>query len=297
MNATRNILIITVICAMAVPSIADWDPGDDFKMHWPQLPDLNTTGMDVLSIYPYPSPVGPVAKILADDFECTETGSITDIHIWGSWLNDFYPFNNGDGFQDPFQDPSAVSFKLSIHSDIPAVIGADGTVLEHSRPGDLLWEDFFVPGDPRWKTRLYAAPVQELFYDPNANQIIGEDTEVWQYNFDIDPATAFVQKGTATNPVVYWLDVLAIPDELPGVPQALWGWKTSRDHWNDDAVFGDTTDPFGVPDEWFEMVYPSEHPLAGESIDLAFVITPEPATMAMLGLGSLGLLLRRRRCK
>src|SRR5271165_4505513 len=26
--------------------------------------------------------------VLADDFPCNQTGPITDIHIWGSWLSD-----------------------------------------------------------------------------------------------------------------------------------------------------------------------------------------------------------------
>ncbi len=287
----KKLIAIATIMMLVSPVLADWNPGDDFKMHWPQLPDLEPTGMDVLANWPYPSATFLSGKVLADDFECTETGPITDIHIWGSWLNNFYPIN-----ADGTQDPKAVSFKLSIHSDIKAVIAADGTVLEHSRPGDLLWEDFFTPGDLRWKTRLYAAPVQEYFYDPNIDQIIGLDNEVWQYNFDIDPATAFLQEGTPDNPIVYWLDVIAIPDDTNlGTIPAVWGWKTSRDHWNDDAVFGDVLDPFGVPDEWKELRYPLEHPLAGKSIDLAFVITPEPATMALLTMGSLGLLLRRRR--
>ena len=33
---------------------------------------------------------GPWA--LADDFQCTNTGPITDIHLWGGWLNDIVDF-------------------------------------------------------------------------------------------------------------------------------------------------------------------------------------------------------------
>jgi hypothetical protein len=293
MKTTSKVMITFVVLSMmtilATNARADWDPGQDYKMHWPQLPDLQPTGMDVWATYPYPSATGPLAKVLADDFLCTETGPITDIHIWGSWLNNIYPTH-----PDGTADPAAVSFKLSIHADIPAVTLPGGTVA-HSRPGELLWEDYFTPGDPRLKTRLYATGVQEQFYDPNIDQIIGDDNEVWQHNFLIDPATAFLQKGTATDPKVYWLDVLAVTDPIAGITPAVWGWKTSRDHWNDDAVFGDTTDPFGVPTEWNELRYPSSHPLGGESIDLAFVITPEPATLAVLALGAIAGLIRRRK--
>ncbi len=73
--------------------------GDDLK--WIQPPDLEPTGMDVFDMAPV---------ILADDFECTETGPITSIDIWGSWWMDEYP-NAG---------PGDIAFTLSIHEDIPA---------------------------------------------------------------------------------------------------------------------------------------------------------------------------------
>jgi hypothetical protein len=46
----------------------------DHKMHFPQLPD--PTGWDVK------------AGCLEDDWECSETGYVTDIHFWGSWHGD-----------------------------------------------------------------------------------------------------------------------------------------------------------------------------------------------------------------
>jgi len=56
--------------------------------------------------------------------------------------------------------------------------------------------------------------------------------------------------------------------------------------WKDDAVWSDSPDG-----PW----YPIEHPITGESLDLAFVITPEPGTMSLLVLGGIAVLLRRRR--
>ena len=63
------------------------------------MPDLNPTGLDVLDTL---QPFGeqPQWKILADDFLCTQSGPITDIHIWGSWLNNVLP-RNAEGVPDP----------------------------------------------------------------------------------------------------------------------------------------------------------------------------------------------------
>jgi uncharacterized protein (TIGR03382 family) len=129
-------------------------------------------------------------------------------------------------------------------------------------------------------------PSQEKFYHPNVDQIIGTDTQVWQYNFLIPASLAFMQqRGT-----VYWLDVQA----LPPTTDTVFGWKTSASpHFRDDATWGDT--PFGgVPTGWQPLIYPPGFPLGGQSMNLAFVITPEPA-ITLLGLGGLAALMRRRR--
>ena len=53
--------------------------------------------------------------------------------------------------------------------------------------------------------------------------------------------------------------------------------------WWDEMSLGD---PF--------MINELHHPVTGVSLDLAFVIVPEPATMAILCLGAVGALARRR---
>jgi hypothetical protein len=279
-ESSINKLALAVLAALGLGLIgfapvakADWNPGDPYKMHYPQLPDLSPTGLDVLATYGgyyFNTASGAYIqlgnKILADDFLCTQSGPITDIHIWGSWLYDAH-------------DPNAV-FQLSIHSDIPA--GSAG--VPYSQPGPKLWSLNLAPS----QERIYAA-APEHFYDPNTSAILGPDNQVWQYNFIIPPAVAFPQQqGT-----IYWLDVQYIP--TAAFTTNLFGWKTSLNHWNDDAVFGDNLTPGADPPFWRELIYPSGFPQQG-SMDLAFVITiPEPSTYALVGLGAAVLMILRRR--
>ena len=58
-------------------AVADWVPSDGHKMHYPQMPDED--GWDVSAAWP------GGGQCLADDWECSETGYVTDIHFWGSW--------------------------------------------------------------------------------------------------------------------------------------------------------------------------------------------------------------------
>jgi hypothetical protein len=91
---------------------------------------------------------------------------------------------------------------------------------------------------------------------------------------------------------VYWLGVQAFTTDS----DAQFGWKTSTDHWNDDSVFWDPTSG-----SWLELKYPMHDlvgtPLlyGGQSMDMAFVITPEPTTICLLGFGALSLLRSRKR--
>jgi hypothetical protein len=236
----KTLLLVGAVMLVAGAAFGDWDPTMPAK--WVQMPDESPAGIDINASYDF---------ILADDFECRETGPITDIHIWGSWLDDGLPPGG----------PEDVVFTLSLHEDIP--VGPNG----YSQPGDIIrvWE--FQPFD--YTARVWLDGVNEGWMDPPDAYFPNADFTIWQYNFHIPEAEQFVQQGTPDNPVVYWLDVKAMPAD----GASLFGWKTSIDHWNDDAVWGDGFEPYFGP--WFELIYPPNHEYAGISIDLAFVIVGE----------------------
>jgi len=224
---------------------------EDSETKFEQPPDLTPNGIDVHATADMYAQEPP--HILADDFLCTTTGNITDIHIWGSWLSDIFPY---------YESPEECEFTLSIHADIPA------TGQDFSRPGDVLWYKTLQTYDIEWFT-----DVLEDWYDPYTGQWLDDNHYTCiKYNFYLDEEDYFMQTGTPEEPVVYWLDVQAKPLD-PNTEDARFGWKTSYEHWNDDAVWGIGSEPFMGP--WNELIYPIGHEYQGESIDLAFAITTE----------------------
>jgi len=215
---------------------------EDLK--WRQLPDLNPTGIDVAATCPSMS---HECIVLAEDFLCTENGLITEIHIYGSWYGDQFP-----------GDPGNVTFVLSIHDDVPA-----GIDQPWSHPRSMFWTETFVPG--QFDVRPYGVDLVEGYYDPIMQfyEPVG-DYSCWEYIFYLQEP--FLQEGTEIDPIVYWLDVQAYPET-----ESYFGWKTSRDHWNDDGVWSIGMEPID-PLQWVELVYPFGHPFELESIDLAFEI-------------------------
>ena len=160
--------------------------------------------------------------VLADDFQCTNSGPITDIHLWGSWLQDNV-------------DPGAM-FTLSIWSDVPKQTNAAGVVPSH--PGVVLWSEPFGPGE--YNLCPYTNTTEQ-FFDPSLPAIIGGDSKVYYLCFY--PRNPFRQQGTTAAPTNYWLSVNA---QTTAGAQMLFGWHTSYEFYNDVAVWG--TAPF--PAAW-----------------------------------------------
>ncbi len=192
-----------------------WQPGDPHKMHYPQLPD--ESGWDVNATYPV---------VLADDWRCSQTGWIKDFHFWGSWRDDIVGY--------------ITSFTLMIHADIPAEQSPTG----YSMPADSIWiQEVFdfniVPYDP---------PTNEGWYDPSTGLILPDNHQhYYQYNIILHDSLQWFWQEQDT---IYWLSITANVEDPTGFnPQ--WGWKSSADHWNDDAVWRMPGDPV-----WQELYEP-----------------------------------------
>jgi len=223
----------------------NWKPGYSHKMHWPQLPDLGFTGVDIA-----------LTQItLADDFKCTATGPIRDIHIWGSFSEDILP-KEGAG---------SLTFDLSIYSDVPA------TDKMWSQPGNRLWTKTFKPGEYTVR-RVHDGP--EDWYNPARGQYEPANHRyAFQYNFCIDRDPFTQEEGK-----IYWLAV----KESSANGNYNFGWKTTAQEfrWNDDAVYLQSNST-----GWTEMAYPKGHKYGGETLDLAFVITDGAEPLAQRDLG------------
>ena len=208
---------------------------------WIQPPDVQITGVDVDNFWVQ----------LADDFMCTQSGPITDFHIWTSFVHDVLPPNG----------LTSLTFALFLYADVPA----DPTGLTYSHPGELLWSAVFEPG--QYHAGLCSVVEGEWWFDPatNAWHFPG-DTQIYQYDFYVNENTAFRQReGT-----IYWLGVKYLAQS--STDSAL-GWKSSYKHWNDDACWLDTS---AAAPTWRELRYGDGHPMARQSMDLAFAVTGIP---------------------
>ena len=212
----------------------NWQYGMSHKMHWPQLPDFGITGMDVET----------TLAVLADDFKCTSSGPINDIHFWASFVNDVLPLN----------EPNSLSFEISIYADIPA------TANMWSMPGDVLWTRVFLPGDYTVR-QIFNRPSD--WYNPLTQTIIKDNHRLaFQYNFCIEEDPFIQEEGT-----VYWLRIREIRS-FNAIHKMGWKTTTKKLRWNDSAVYSMQGSSNSIP-----INYPKGHIYEGERVNLAFVIT------------------------
>lgn len=183
------LVCVLVLFVASVPALADWSPGDDHKMHSAQLPDKN--GWDICLVH----------QGIADDFQCTETGPITDIHFWVSWKGDV-------------EDFASVRWKVSIYDD------ASG------RPGGSLWT--LSRGDGNITYRPYGTGDQG-WHCPSAGLTQPDDHSNY-YQVNITEIQNYFEQ---TRNEKYWLLIQA---EL-GESKAEVGWKTSTTSYHSKAYW------------------------------------------------------------
>ena len=258
----RHMIVTSIaiaVFAIAAPALADWDPGDGHKMHFPQLPNPNGWDIEISS---YPNPAPPQHEC-ADDWQCSESGPVKDIHFWYSVQQD----------------------GLTVIDHVLVTIYDDDRTGQFSKPGNQLWQrqfdlvndDFTVVYDAGQGLQGFADP-QQPDWQPNNHQFYH------QLNIpEIDNPFEQVEGE------IYWLGLDVWWDPIPQEPV---GWKTSLDHFEDAAVYRDLSGAWQPLDP---AINPTLDPSIQEQLDFAFVITPEPGTMALLGMGGLLGLRRRRR--
>ncbi len=205
---------------------------------WLQFPDM-AHGINIYSSIDRP--------IVADDFLCTNGRPITEVHFWGSFLDEQENVHWGqDTAKPPFAPaPKIEYFKLSFHSDVPA--GADPD-MSWSHPGQLLKEVYVDQFTQRyWDSIPHTDAAGHIWWEHKFYFIV-------ELNEDPFPQ----RKGE-----VYWLDIGARMADSSDPFH--WGWETSKDHWNDIAVLGDGN-------QW--------QPLADEAepLDMAFALITEDDT-------------------
>ena len=145
----RKLILILSVTALAVGLMAlplsaqQWP---NHKMHFPQLPDL--IGWDVMATSSFPPP--GQGTVLADDWQCTRTGPVEDIHFWGSWKDQ-------DG--NPATDDSLTSmpwFTIGIWSNDPGTPPRPAILLRCSGPGKE--KSRALPSSrPRWRDGMIPA--------------------------------------------------------------------------------------------------------------------------------------------
>jgi hypothetical protein len=231
--STISIVPVLVLLVSSTLTLADWSPGDDYKMHSPQLPNPN--GWDICLIH----------QPIADDFKCSQSGPITDIHFWVSWKDNVANFR-------------AVEWQVSIHSDMAG------------QPGINLWT--LDPNRTDISSRPYGTGDQGWHCPRNSLTISHDHTNIYQVNI-----TKISKPCNQTKGNKYWLVIQA----KMGTSTAEVGWKTSTSSYFGKAVYQTAIGgwvPIGTKDDDLAFVITGGYPVEVDEISMSRpgteIITP-----------------------
>ena len=182
--AAEVAVIVILAPALCPVVLADWSPNDPYKMDEPRLPD--PTGWDI--------EIFTENNECADDWVCSETGFITDIHFWISFA------------QDGIHDIDTITTK--IYSD------------SAGQPGTLLWSTSFDFSLGEFTVIPYGSGLQG-FYAPHAPPALPQDHQFFQQVNIVDIEDPFEQMLGTT----YWLGIFVDWGGTGALAPV--GWKTS----------------------------------------------------------------------
>lgn len=191
---TQAVIYGLIFTAECIPCECPSVPGEH-KMHYPQLPEAEN-GFSVLATLNAAAPY-----YVADDWQCSESGLVTDIHFWGHW----------DGLS------TITNFEIAI---------AEKT--DECDVGEILWQQDFPISEVSVSDYIPATP--QGWYNPPAdyNGNVGEG--YWQYNIENIEDPFCQEEGEE-----YWLIIGAYVD-YPN--EGVWGWRnTESDHFGCRAMY------------------------------------------------------------
>jgi len=248
--------LIAALGLIGAMAYADQQGIDEIK--WSQLPNMVVPARDWRSTNNANS-----NTLVADDWQCNSTGTIDDVHWWGSLVQ---------GITQPDE------FQLTVYADVPAV----GSGFSQPSTGSL-WQQAIdvgpLPGHVNVEFK------QAMTYSD------GHTEDVFQYYVDLTDLLGPDNRFHQTAGTIYWLSIQGLHTEPIGTLHAgdIWGWHEALSQNLDAAVRRATT-----TDPWAPAVRGTAN------VDMAFELSqvepiPEPGTLALLALGLPGLLWWRRR--
>jgi hypothetical protein len=196
----------------------------------------------------------------------------------------------------PFQ---ITNLQVRIRANVLPGEDNGGQTYEFSTPGVQLWSGTFSDGRKgEHQVRHWKADTQGWYVPVTDEHFAADHDHIYQINIpdtSISGETPFEQVESE----IYWLQIEDCTAVLLGEdgqrtdrPADL-GWKTARqeDRFLDVATYYyQEANPYSPSEQGHRMLIIDREPR-----DFAFVITPEPATLAVLALGLIPAFVRRAR--